>query len=644
MLSKVSKLPLIGSAFVSRLEKLEIKTIHDLLYHIPVRYDDFSVISKISEIEYEKLVTVTGTVKEMKNIFTRGGFVLQKATIFDETGEIKATWFNQRYLINSIHKGDQINLSGKVEKDGFKSPEFEIVKNFCLHTGRLVPVYAETAGISSKWLRSRINNALKIIKIDETLDKNILKEHNLIDLKTALFQIHFPDNLEMARLAKKRLAFEELLWAQLEASVRRQKWQENIIGNKFLIQENKIKNFISKLPFELTTSQKKVIAEIFSDLKKNIPMNRLLQGDVGSGKTVVAAIAMLTAKLNGYQSILMAPTEILANQHFETLNKLGLDVGIATANIKNYKNKNIIVGTHALLNEKIDIKNLGLIVIDEQHRFGVEQRAKLSQKGKNPHILTMTATPIPRTVALTLYGDLDLSIIDEMPQNRLQIKTWVVPNEKRDKAYEWIKKKKTQTFIICPFIEESETMQSVKAATVEFEKLKKVFEGLRLGLVHGKIKDKNKVLEDFKNKKIDILVATPVVEVGIDIPQATIIMVESADRFGLAQLHQLRGRVGRGDQQSYCLLFTENDASKSRLKYLEKLNNGLKLAEVDFKFRGPGQRFGVAQHGKWGLTIANFDDLELIEKTNLFVKKYNLDPYKFPLLQDRLYKSKMYII
>jgi ATP-dependent DNA helicase RecG len=349
---------------------------------------------------------------------------------------------------------------------------------------------------------------------------------------------------------------------------------------------------------------------------------------------------MLTAKLNGYKSILMAPTEILANQHFETLNKLGLDVGIVTGSKKiidsGHGQNDIIVGTHALLNEKIDIKNLGLIVIDEQHRFGVEQRAKLSQKGKNPHILTMTATPIPRTVALTLYGDLDLSIIDQMPHNRLPIKTWVVPNEKRDKAYEWIKKQNTQCFIICPFIEESETMQSVKAATVEFEKLKKVFDGLRLGLVHGKIKDKDRVLTDFRNRKLDILVATPVVEVGIDIPQATIIMVESADRFGLAQLHQLRGRVGRGDQQSYCLLFSENEANKSRLKYLEKLNNGLKLAEVDFKFRGPGQRFGVAQHGKWGLTIANFDDLELIEKTNQFVKIFSLSPSNFPLLMKKI--------
>lgn len=643
MLDKVSKLPLIGPAFVSRLEKLEIKTIRDLLYHLPVRYDDFSKFKKIKEIEPGEVVTVQATVKEIKNIFTRGGFVLQKGIFFDDTGEIKATWFNQRFLVNSFHKGDKINLCGQVQKDGFKAPEFELVKDFCLHTGRLVPIYAETAGISSKWLRSRIYNALKIIKIDETLDENILKENNFLDLKTALFQIHFPDNLKIAKEAKKRLAFEELLWAQLEAATRKKDWEQNVVGNKFNIYQKELDQFIKNLPFELTSSQKKVIEEIKSDLSSNIPMNRLLQGDVGSGKTVVAALAMYLAKLNGYQAVLMAPTEILANQHLATLKKMGLDVGIATGSNKDNLNSDIVVGTHALLAEKINFKKLGLIVIDEQHRFGVEQRAMLSQKGKNPHILTMTATPIPRTVALTLYGDLDMSVLTDMPKNRLPVKTWVVPETKREAAYKWITAQKTQTFIICPFIEESETMQSVKAATTEFERLKKIFIKERLGLIHGKIKNKEKILEDFRKNKIDILVATPVIEVGIDIPQASIIMVEAADRFGLAQLHQLRGRVGRGDLQSYCLLFSQNGDNWSRLKYLEKLNNGLKLAEVDFKFRGPGQRFGTQQHGRWGLSIASFDDLELIEKTNQFAKTVLKNPSDFPLLMKGLQKSKINI-
>jgi ATP-dependent DNA helicase RecG len=628
----VSKIPLIGPAYVRRLEKLEIITVRDLLYYLPFRYDDFSLVSKIADIQNGEAVTVSGTILEIKNIFTRGGFVLQQAKIDDGTGTLDVLWFNQRFLTRVIHKNDEISLSGRIELNGkklvLKSPVYEIGSK--IHTGRLVPVYSETVGISSKWLRSRLAWLLKNVQVEEYLDPKIF---DLMPLSTAIVQIHFPDNLENASAARKRLAFDELLWSHLQATVRKEELQKQCVGNRLEIVNirNKLTKFVDKLPFELTKSQKKVIGEIYEDLGKNTPMNRLLQGDVGSGKTVVAAMAMLATNLNGFQAALMAPTEILANQHFLTLKNLGFDVGLATATIKKYDQAKIIVGTHALLSKSLNFSKLGLVVIDEQHRFGVAQRAALIEKGTNPHVLTMTATPIPRTIALTLYGDLDISILDEMPSNRLPVKTWVVPEKKREAAYQWIDKQNSQTFIICPLIEESETLATVKAATTEFETIKKLFPHKRVGLIHGRMKDKNKVLTDFKNQKLDILVATPVVEVGIDISTANIIVIETADRFGLAQLHQLRGRVGRGDTQSYCLLFGENHP---RLKLMEKINNGMKLAEVDLKFRGPGQRFGTSQHGRWDLKIADFSDLELIEKARNAANS-------FPLLRRTLLDSKI---
>lgn len=592
------------------LEKLGIKTERDLLYHLPFRYEDYSLLSKIKNLQEGETVTVRGKVLEIKNQYTRSAFVLQRALIEDDSGILEVLWFNQRFLTRVIHQGDQISLAGKIKKNGkkllLKSPVYEI--NSQIHTGRVVPIYPETAGITSKWLRTKIFNLLD----------NSVPE--------ALKKVHFPKSLEEAEEARLQLAFDELFASQLEALKRKKERESKTVGNKFKIVEirEKLKMFVDNLSFNLTGGQKKVIAEIYKDLAKDVPMNRLLQGDVGSGKTVVAALALLAANLNGYQAVLMAPTEILANQHYETLKFLKLNVGLATGSKKENLNSKIIVGTHALLNLKL--ANLGLVVIDEQHRFGVEQQTKLKEKGLNPHILTMTATPIPRAMALTLYGDLDISLLEEMPVGRLPVKTWAVPENKRAAAYQWIRDQKTQTFIICPFIEESETLFTVKSARKEFENLSKnIFPDLKLGLIHGKLKsqEKDKVLEEFKNKKLDILVATPVVEVGIDIPNATIMVVEGAERFGLAQLHQLRGRVGRSDRQSYCLLFAEKGLE--RLKSLEKINNGLQLAEIDLRFRGPGERFGQAQHGHWALKIATFADFEKL----------------FPLLQKRLAESKI---
>ncbi len=649
--------------YATRLEKLGITTLKDFLFHIPHRYDDFSVVSKVQELQAGEVVTVKGTLIELKNQFTRSYKKIQKAVLQDETGIVDVLWFNQQFLTKTLHVGDTVALSGRVEGDGpiltLTAPVYEQIgaDGVTIHTGRLVPIYPETNGVSSKWLRRQVYKLLLTAKeeLEEYLPEDVRKRHHLYDLYTALWQIHFPDNLEMAMKAKERLAFDEVFLIQLAAKERRALWKEKQKG--YLLELNKFEKDIDKLweslPFELTGAQKRTVGEIFTDFSTGKPMNRLVEGDVGSGKTIVAAIAMYVAYLNGYQSVLMAPTEILAEQHFATikkfLEKFGVGVFLATGSKKlkvpEDTKLDILIGTHAVLSEKIAFDNLGLVVIDEQQRFGVEQRSIIREKGTNPHLLTMTATPIPRTVALTLYGDLDLSIIDEMPKGRKEIKTWLVPPQKRDGAYKWIEEKITkehdQVFIVCPFIEESENMTTVKAAKVEFERLQKnVFPKLKLAMLHGKMKakEKDEVLADFKAKKYDILVATPVVEVGIDIPNATIILIEAADRFGLAGLHQLRGRVGRGDKQSFCLLFTEskNAQTTTRLKSLETMHNGAALAELDLQMRGAGELYGTLQHGRRWLKIASFGDFMLIERAkeeanNVFGKLPDL-----PLLKQKV--------
>jgi ATP-dependent DNA helicase RecG len=503
-------------------------------------------------------------------------------------------------------------------------------------------------------------------------------------LQEALQEVHFPQNLKGAEHARERLAFDELFLLQLAAQKRRTAWKEQQVGNAFAIEKHaaKHKKIIKSLPFKLTTAQERAVADILKDLSQDKPMNRLLQGDVGSGKTVVAAIAMYEAYLNGFQSVLMAPTEILATQHYnsiaKTLETFGVKVELVTgskktikpvipakAGIQSKKNAlitgsriksgmttdtaqtdfHILIGTHAVLSERVQFGNLGLVIIDEQQRFGVQQRSIIRQKGDNPHLLTMTATPIPRTVALTMYGDLDLSYLNEMPHGRKQIKTWLVPPEKRDSAYEWIRKQVTETdsqiFIICPFIEVSESQMTIKAAAKEFERLSKdVFSDLKLGLLHGKLKskEKNEVLKQFKEKAFDILVATPVVEVGIDIPNATVIMIEASERFGLAQLHQLRGRVGRGDKQSYCLLFTDSKQAQTsqRLKGMETLYSGAELAELDLKLRGPGSIYGTAQHGIPQLKVASFSDTDMLQRAKHIADTFFSSLAMYPKLEEKV--------
>lgn len=665
--SPISKVPLVGPKYANKLKKLGINKARDLLYHFPHRYQDYSLVSDISRAQPGETVTIRGQIVKIKNVYTRVGKRIQNAQVSDGEGKVEVTWFNQPFLVKTLPPGTWVSLSGKVNWYGRKkilvSPEYEKLTRRLpstdygtVHTGRLVPIYPETSGVSSKWLRSRIAWVLPEVlpQLEEFLPEEILRENNFLEIKEAIKKIHFPKTLAEAEEARKRLSFDELFWVQLRALARKRDWKKKQLAHKLDVDQEKVLQFLNNLPFTLTPSQKRSAREILKDLAQDQPMNRLLEGDVGSGKTVVAALATYISYINGFQAAFMAPTQILASQHYQTLHQvlepLGVKVKLVTGGRKTENGRqraDVIVGTHALIQKNVDFDNLALVIIDEQHRFGVAQRALLAKKGKGktPHVLTMTATPIPRTVALTLYGDLDLSTLDELPKGRLAIKTWVVPPQKREAAYRWIrdrvKETDEQAFIVCPLIEESEfeTMKSVKAATAEHERLsKKIFPDLSLGLLHGRLKqaEKDKVMGHFRKGKYDILVATPVVEVGIDIPNATIMMIEGAERFGLAQLHQLRGRVGRGSKQSCCLLFTESSGERvlTRLQALEKTLSGRELAELDLKLRGPGEVYGTRQHGFPELKIASFSDIELIRAAREAAQKFINHPKRYPKLKE----------
>ncbi len=677
----------VGPGTVYRLSTLGVNTVWDLINHYPFRYEDFSNTVSTLEAKVGEKVTLQGEIWSIKNIFTRTGKVLTEAIFNDGTAPIKLTWFNQSWLTKQLFAGDKVQVAGKVSKYKNKlsimAPVWEKIigdrvqgTGDSLHTGRLVPVYPETEGITSKWFRTKIALILPKIK-DQVLDPLPDEIRNgMFDLTHALEQIHFPENYETVQKATQRLGFDELFYIQLATQKARLNWQKKSLIEPLQVENWKleIENFIEALPFELTKAQLRVVDEILKDLGKITPMNRFVQGEVGSGKTVVAAIVAYLVHLNGLKTLYMAPTEILAFQHHKTLSSLleplGIKVGIYTGSRKFTENvilegvkrpiesmdkdpiaslqddrlPEIIVGTHALLSESLQMEDVGLIIIDEQQRFGVEQRTLLRSKAKVPHFLTMTATPIPRTVALTLYGDLDLSVIDELPKGRQIVKTFYVPNFKRDDSYQFIRKKISegdQVYIITPLIEESETLTS-KAAITEYNRLSsEIFPDLSMGLLHGRLKSKEKeeVLNKFKEGDIKILVSTTVVEVGVDVPNATIMVIEGAERFGLAQLHQLRGRVGRGQKESFCFLFSDDKEAAPRLKNLESIHDGMKLAELDLKIRGSGEIFGVKQSGRWNLKIADLSDISLVERTRASAQQLlSSDPElsNYPQLKEKI--------
>lgn len=670
----IDHLPSTSIITLRKLRSLGINTFFDLLNYFPFRYENYSLTSQISKIQEGEVVSVKGVIRQVKNIFTRKGAKIQKLRLADQTAETDLIWYNQPFLLRILKVNDYLSVSGLVKRFGsdlsIEPQEYEIITRLeaeTIHTGRIVPIYPEKKGISAKTIRSKLFYLVKNLpSLAEFLPTEIISYNDLISRQEAYKNIHFPDTLRLSVLARQRLAFEELFLIQLSASYVRREWEKKKVVHVFRFDEEisrKIETFISGLPFNLTEAQKKATREITDDLKMAKPMNRFLQGEVGSGKTVVAAVASYLTYLNGFQTLFMAPTEILAQQHYQTVKTISLTAGVKSGGMKiclltssakpekeELKKADIIIGTQALLNKKLELKRVGLVVVDEQHRFGVKQRALLKGKAINPHLLTMTATPIPRTVLLTLHGELDLSLIDEMPVGRIPVKTFLVPPEKRAPGYTWIReqirKLGSQVFLICPLIEESkvETRLSLKAAKKEYDRLKKeIFPDLAVGLLHGKLKsrEKEQIMQDFKQKKYDILVSTSVVEVGIDVPNATIIIIEGADRFGLAQLHQLRGRVGRSDKQSFCLLFTDatDEGSLKRLQFFSQTQSGRQLAEYDLKTRGPGDIYGTKQHGYLNLKVASLSDIDLINKSkkaaNYFRSRYS-DLEKFPEVRERL--------
>jgi ATP-dependent DNA helicase RecG len=724
--TSIEELLRVGPAYQRRLQRLNIKTVGQLIFHFPHRYEDFSNLVPIADLPDEggpafaeasagKPFCVQGEITDIRifRAFHRK-MMLTQATLQDDSGKIKALWFNQPYLINTLKKGTFVCLAGKVKgkksSKYFSSPAYEKIPNNYKevsvelnHTGGLIPVYPETEGLSSKWLRFIIKPILTNLesKIPDSLPEKIVKKYGFLPIKKALWQIHFPESMKLAEEAKKRFSFEELF--NLSIFVLRERLKlakEN--ANAIQTDITLMKRFTESLPFKLTDAQKKSAWQILQDMEKPRPMNRLLEGDVGAGKTVVAAMAALNAAKTGYQTAFLAPTEILAHQHHKTiaslLEKFDVKIGLITGKENYIGNEkvtrkelvkkvflgeiDILIGTHAIIQDyypstpkktPIQFKNLALVVIDEQHRFGTEQRARLCrQKDFIPHLLSMTATPIPRTLSLTVYGDLDLSVIDELPKGRKKIITRVVQPKDKKTTYEFIRnqvKEGRQAFVICPRIDppkiseedlergllEQKNMSwmDVKAVKQEYKKLtEEIFPDLKIGMLHGKMKSKEKgiIMQEFKERIIDILVATSVVEVGVDIPNATVMMIEGSDKFGLAQLHQFRGRVGRSDFQSYCFLFSDTPGlvTNRRLKALVNCDNGFELAEKDLQIRGPGDFTGGRQWGIPDLAMASLADTILVSKARNEAKKIleedpNLKNYSLLAAKIKEYKTRIHL-
>ncbi|MFA5839371.1 MAG: ATP-dependent DNA helicase RecG [Candidatus Margulisiibacteriota bacterium] len=611
----------VGPKVAKLLKKLGVETVLDLLYFFPRDYEDRTLIKPIARLQPSENEIIHAEITSITHQLTRNRFSILKASLSDATGNISAVWFNQPFLMKALRRGMKIFVSGKIEFSPYDHALQLSVKDFEIDTGenaKIVPHYPTTQGLFPKAIRNITKTVLTdyINLLEEYLPANIRKANNLIGLQKAISALHYPEALSEIESAHRRLAFDDFFLFQLELGMRQKDVQKQK-GYIFNVDQGQLLAAENSLPFKLTTAQIRVLQEVLNDFASGHPMNRLLQGDVGSGKTIVAALAAYIAVKSGYQVAIMAPTEILAQQHFKKLSEnllpLGVSVGLITANVKNKAIKNdVTIGTHALIEEKIVFNKLGLVIIDEQHRFGVLQRLDLFKKGNNPHVLVMTATPIPRTLALILYGDLDRSIIDEMPPGRTPIKTHFVTNAKRKSAYNFLREKMQegrQVFLVCPLVEQSETLD-LKAATDEAAMLQKeIFPEFKVGLMHGRMKGEEKeiIMADFRKNKINLLVSTTVIEVGIDVPNATVMVIEHAERFGLSQLHQLRGRIGRGAEQSFCFMVGDpkTPESKARIKAMLDSNDGFYIAEVDLKLRGPGEVLGLRQSGLPSFRVAD---------------------------------------
>ena len=649
------------------LNKLGIFTLKDLIEYYPRDYEDRSKPKKIIELVDGEIALVKATVQtRLVEARIRKGLILYKVKVADETGFLEITWYNQSYLKNQIKQGDTYNFFGKVSfkynKKEMNSPVFDL-ENKTKNTGKIIPIYPLTYNLSQNVIRTIMENGMKEVNgnLKETLPEYILKENNLYDINLATKQIHFPDNFEKYDKARKRLVFEELLIMQLALLNLKKSYTTEEKGIQFS-KDVKMSELIDELPFKLTKAQIRVLEEIDNDMESYKPMNRLLQGDVGSGKTIVSIVAAYKAVKCGYQVAIMAPTAILATQHLESftqiLEKYGINCELLISNITKKRKEelltrlqngeiDILIGTHALLEENVVFKNLGLVVTDEQHRFGVKQRSTIVAKGNNPDTLVMTATPIPRTLALILYADLDISIIDELPPNRQKIDTFAVTKHLEDRVNNFIKKQINegrQAYIVCPLVEENEEInaQSVLELTQKYKE--EIFKDYRVEYLHGKMKPKEKdeIMESFKKGEIDVLISTTVIEVGVNVPNASIMVVENAERFGLAQLHQLRGRVGRGEYKSYCILKYQgnSDIIRQRMQVMQETNDGFKISEKDLELRGSGEFFGTKQHGLPEFKIANiFEDMKMLKDIQLIAIKILKDDPDLSLEKNKLLKS-----
>lgn len=651
----------IGERNIQFFNKMGIERIIDMLRYFPRRYQDFSSLKTIDRVQYGDELSIIGSISQ--DVFVRdsrsGKVKIIETAISDGTGTLRLNWFNKPFLRNQLHKGMPVVVSGKIDtylgRLVMSSPEWEPLDSDQLHTNRIVPIYPLTAGISQRQLRNLIgrNLGIWVKRIKEYFNEAILKAEDLPDIHEALRQIHFPDTTDKLDRSRKRFAFEEIFFLQLGVLVQKRNWVE-LTARAFEVPKDTIHGINNSLPYELTGAQKNAIDEIFEDLRSGRPMNRLLQGDVGAGKTIVARYAIEAITHNHAQAAVMAPTSILAEQHFKTLtslmvgsdslnpNEIALLIGDTPAKDRQVILEGlssgrirVIIGTHALLEDPVIFHDLQLAVIDEQHRFGVQQRLILREKGDSPHLLVMTATPIPRSLAMTVYGDLDVSLIDEMPAGRKPVKTVLLHPEEREKAYGLIREQVQQgfqAFIIYPMVEIEDEGEDYTAAVNEHKRLSKnVFPDLKLGLIHGKMRpsDKDDIMQQFHHQDFGILVSTTVIEVGVDIPNATIVLVEGANQFGLAQLHQIRGRVGRNSEESFCLLIPdkEDELENERLSAMVRTNDGFELADIDLKLRGPGEFLGTRQSGYLAMQFASLTDLPTIERCRKYVKQiFDEDP------------------